>query len=43
MGILDLDLNNIDLDNSNYNQDDPDTSIHVRLLACHKKSLEKKR
>ena len=43
MGILDLDLNNIDLDNSNYNQDDPDTIIHVRLLACRKKSLEKKR
>ena len=43
MGILDLDLNNIDLDNSNYNEDDPDTIIHVRLLASRKKSLEKKK
>ena len=43
MGILDLDFNNIDLDNSNYNEDDPDTIIHVRFLACRKKSLEKKK
>ena len=33
MGILSIDLNNIDLDNSNYNEDDPETIIHVRLLA----------
>ena len=42
MGILDLDLSNINLDDSNYNEDDPDTSIHVRLLAWCNKSLEKK-
>ena len=33
MGILSIDLNNIDLDNSNYNEDDTETIIHVRLLA----------
>ena len=31
MGILSTDLNNINLDNTDY--DDPETIIHIRLLA----------
>ena len=30
MGILSKDLNNINLLDSNYNEDDPETIIHVR-------------
>ena len=37
MDILSIDLNNINLDLSNYNKDDPKTIIHVRLLAWHNK------
>ena len=33
MGILNIDLNNINLDDSNYSEDDPETIIHIRLLA----------
>ena len=32
MGILNIDLNNINLDN-NFDEDDPDTSTLIRLLA----------
>ena len=32
MGILDIDLNNINLDN-NFDEDDADTILLVRLLA----------
>ena len=32
MGILNIDLNNINLDN-NFDEDDPDTIIHVRCFA----------
>ena len=28
-----IDLNNINLDDTNYNEDDPETIIHIRLLA----------
>ena len=34
MGILNIDLNNITLDN-NFDEDDPDTIILIRLLAWH--------
>ena len=34
MGILNIDLNKINLDNTNY-KDDPDAIILVRLLAWH--------
>ena len=34
-GILNIDLNNINLDDTNYDEDDPDTIILVRLLASH--------
>ena len=34
MDILIIDLNNIDLDDTNYDEDDPDeTTIHIRLLT----------
>ena len=33
MGILNIDLNNINLDDTNYNEDDPEIIIHNRLLA----------
>ena len=36
MVILNIDLNNINLDN-NFNEDDPDTIIIIRLLASHTK------
>ena len=46
MGIVNIDLNNINLDN-NFDEDDPDTIILVRLLAWHikfekRKELKKK-
>ena len=34
MGILNVDLNNISLD-INFDEDDPDISILIRLLAWH--------
>ena len=34
MGILNIGLNNINLDN-NFDEDDPDTNILIRLLAWH--------
>ena len=34
MGILNIDLNNINLDN-NFDEDDPDTIILIRILARH--------
>ena len=35
MGILNIDFNNINLNDTNYDEDDPETIIHVRLLAWH--------
>ena len=34
MGILSIDLNNINLDN-NFDEDDPDTITHIRLWTWH--------
>ena len=34
IGILNIDLNNISLDD-NFDEDDPDTVIHIRLLNLH--------
>ena len=47
MGILNIDLNNINLYDTNYEEDDPDTIILIRLLAWHikfekRKELKKK-
>ena len=35
MGILNIDLYNINLDDTNYDEDDPDTIILIRLLVWH--------
>ena len=35
MGILNIDLNCINLDDNHFDDDDPDTIIHVRPLAWH--------
>ena len=35
MSIFSIDLNNINLDDTNYDEDDPETIIHIRFLACH--------
>ena len=41
MGILNIDLNNINLDN-NFDEDHPDTIILIRPLAWHIKFEERK-
>ena len=41
MGVLNIDLNNINLDN-NFDEDDPDTIIHIRFLAWHIKYEKRK-
>ena len=38
MGIPSIDINNINLDDTNYDEGDPETVIHIRLLAWHTKS-----
>ena len=40
MGIVNKDVNNINLDDTNYAKNDPDTIIHIRLSAWRIK-LEK--
>ena len=35
MGILNIGLNNINLDDTNFEEDDPDTTILIGLLAWH--------
>ena len=42
MGILSVNLNNINLDDTNYEEDDPDTIIIIRFLAWHIK-IEKRK
>ena len=42
MGILNIDLNNFNLDDTNYEKDDPDTIILIRLLAWHIKFEKRK-
>ena len=34
-GILSIDLNNINLDDTNCDEDDPETIIYMRLLSWH--------
>ena len=41
MGILDIDINSINLDN-NFDEDDPDTILLLRLLAWHIKFEKRK-
>ena len=41
--ILVVDIDKINLDNDkNFDEDDPDTIIHLRLLAWHSKSKKNK-
>ena len=42
MGIVSIYLNNINLDDTNYHEDDPETIIHTRLLALHIKFEQRK-
>ena len=42
MGILNIDLNNINLDVTYYNEDDPETIIHIRLLSWPTKFEKRK-
>ena len=41
MGILNIDLNNINLDND-FHEDDPDTNTLIRLLVWHTKFEKRK-
>ena len=41
MGILNINLNNINLEN-NFDEDDPDTIVLIRLLAQHVKFEKQK-
>ena len=41
IGILNIDINNINLDNS-FDEDDPDTIIIIRILAWHIKFKKRK-
>ena len=37
MGTLNVDLNNINLDDINFDEDDPESIIHVRLMTwCYR-------
>ena len=42
MGILNIDFNNINLDDTNYDEDDPDTIIFVRILTWYIKFEKRK-
>ena len=42
MGILNIDLNSIDLGDTNYDEDDPDTIILVRILVWYIKFEKRK-
>ena len=42
MVILNIDLNDINLDDTNYNEDDGVTIIHIRLLAWYIKFEKRK-
>ena len=42
MDILSIDLNNFNLDDVNYDADDPENIIHIRLFAWHIKCEKRK-
>ena len=42
MGILSVDLSNINFDDGNFYEDGPKTITHVRLLAWHNKHKQRK-
>ena len=37
MGIISIDLNDINLHDVNFDEDDPETIIHIRLMNWHNK------
>ena len=41
-GILSIDLNNINLDNTNHNEDNLENIIHIKVLAWHIKFEKRK-
>ena len=43
MGILNTGLNNINLDDTNYDKDDPEAIIHITFLAWHIKFKKRKK
>ena len=42
MGILGVDLDQINFDDGNFDEDNPETFIHVRIMAYHNKYKELK-
>ena len=42
MGIVSVDLNNINFDDVNFDGDDPETTIHVRLKAWRNRFKQRK-
>ena len=42
IGILNIDLNNINLDCVNFDEDDSETMIHVRFMAWNNKLEQRK-
>ena len=42
IGILSVDLDNINLDDFNFDEDGPETIIHVRLMAWRNKLKQRK-
>ena len=45
MDILSIDLNNFSLDDANYDDDNPETIIHIRIFTWHfekRKALKKR-
>ena len=42
MGIVSVDLNNINFDDVNFDGDDPETIIHVRLKAWRNRFKQRK-
>ena len=42
MGILSVDLKNINLDDVNFDYDNPGTVVHVRLMTCRNKFKQRK-
>ena len=42
MCVFSVDLNNINLDDANFYEDDPKTIIHVRRLVWHNKPKQRK-
>ena len=42
MGILSVDLNNINFDDTKFYENDPKTTIHVRFLPWHNRYKQNK-